>query len=63
MHPVGLLVANNVYSFDEIVQSYLPFLPLFLFPEGFLNGMLITVFIGIRPHWLKTFDEESYLNR
>ncbi|MFO1433304.1 MAG: energy-coupling factor ABC transporter permease [Candidatus Competibacteraceae bacterium] len=60
---VGLLVANNVYSFDEIARSYLPFLPLFLFPEGFLNGMLITVFIGIRPHWLKTFDDESYLNR
>ena len=60
---VGLLVANNVYSFDEMTQSYLPFLPLFLFPEGVLNGMLITVFIGIRPHWLKTFDDESYLNR
>ncbi len=60
---VGLLVANNVYSFDEMVQSYLPFLPLFLFPEGVLNGMLITVFIGIRPHWLKTFDDESYFNR
>lgn len=58
---VGLLVAAGIYPFDRIAAEYLPFLPLYLFPEGVLNGMLTTVFIGLRPHWLKTFDDESYL--
>ena len=31
--------------------------------EGMLNGMLTTVFIGLRPQWLITFDDDSYLKR
>ncbi len=60
---VGVLVAGNAYPLNRIASEYLPFLPLYLFPEGFLNGMLATVFIGLRPQWLKTFDEHSYLQR
>lgn len=58
---VAVLVAAEAYTFARIAQEYLPFLPLYLFPEGFLNGMLTTVFVGLRPQWLKTFDDESYL--
>jgi len=58
---VSLLVATNTYTLDRIAGEYLPFLPLYLFPEGVLNGMLTTVFIGLRPQWLKTFDDQSYL--
>jgi len=60
---VGLLVMTEAYPYARIAAEYLPFLPLYLFPEGFLNGMLATVFVGLRPQWLKTFDDESYLNR
>jgi uncharacterized membrane protein len=58
---VGLLVQTGIYPMDRISQEYLPFLPLYLFPEGMLNGMLTTVFIGLRPQWLITFDDDSYL--
>jgi uncharacterized membrane protein len=60
---VGLLVLTEAYPYARIAAEYLPFLPLYLFPEGFLNGLLATVFIGLRPQWLKNFDDESYLNR
>ncbi|MCB1775799.1 MAG: energy-coupling factor ABC transporter permease [Candidatus Competibacteraceae bacterium] len=58
---VTLLVATETYTFARISREYLPFLPLYLFPEGLINGMVITVLIGLRPDWLKTYDDERYL--
>lgn len=56
------LIASDTYLFSRIAEEYLPFLPLYLFPEGLLNGMLTTVFVGLRPEWLRTFDDKSYLS-
>jgi uncharacterized membrane protein len=58
---VILLVATETYSFNRISSDYLPFVPLYLFPEGLINGMTITALIGVRPDWLKTYDDEIYL--
>ncbi|MFZ1829094.1 MAG: energy-coupling factor ABC transporter permease [Candidatus Competibacteraceae bacterium] len=58
---VTLLVVTEAYTFARISNDYLPFLPLYLFPEGLLNGMTITALIGLRPDWLKTYDDERYL--
>ena len=56
-----LLVFTETYTFARISHDYLPFAPLYLFPEGLLNGMITTVLIGVRPDWLKTYDDELYL--
>ncbi len=56
-----LLVATETYGFHRISSDYLPFVPLYLFPEGLINGMTITALIGVRPDWLKTYDDEIYL--
>ncbi len=56
-----LLVVTETYTFARISNDYLPFLPLYLFPEGLINGMTITALIGLRPDWLKTYDDERYL--
>lgn len=53
----------DAYSFERMATEYLPFLPLYLFPEGLLNGMLTTVFVALRPDWLKTFDDEAYFGK
>jgi uncharacterized membrane protein len=58
---VILLVTADVYSFARISDEYLPFVPLYLFPEGLLNGMMTTALIGLKPGWLKTYDDETYL--
>lgn len=57
---VGVLVLLDAYSFSRIAREYLPFLPLYLFPEGLMNGMLTAVFVGLKPEWLRTFDEARY---
>ena len=58
---VMLLVSAEVYTFARISAEHLPYLPLYLFPEGFLNGMLTTVLIALKPDWLKTYDDAIYL--
>ena len=58
---VILLVATETYTFARISDEYLPFIPLYLFPEGVLNGMMTTALIGLKPDWLKTYDDETYL--
>ncbi len=58
---VILLVVTDTYTFARISGDYLPFVPLYLFPEGLLNGMITTALIGLKPDWLKTYDDEIYL--
>jgi len=56
-----LLAATGVYESAWLAGQYLPYLPLFLFPEGVLNGMVTTVLVGLRPQWLESFDDDIYL--
>jgi uncharacterized membrane protein len=60
---VGLLHLAEVYDWDRIHQTYLPFVPLILFTEAFLNGLLVTVLVAVRPDWVWTFDDARYLYR
>lgn len=36
---------------------------LFLFPEGFINGTIVTAFSVFKPELVKTFNDEFYLSR
>lgn len=38
-----------------------PLIFLVLFPEGFINGMIVTTLAVFYPHLLKTFDDRYYL--
>jgi len=44
----------------EALQNW-PLLVLILFPEGFINGMIVTTLTVFYPHLVKTFDETHYL--
>ena len=39
-----------------------PFVLLLMFPEGFINGMLVTAFTVFYPDVVKTFDDDFYLS-
>ncbi len=58
---IGLQVALGLQDGLRFYEQYLPFLPLYLFAEGFLNGVLTTALIGVKPEWLKTFDDDKHL--
>ena len=40
-----------------------PLIFLMLFPEGFINGMLVTALTVFYPDVVKTFDDDYYLNQ
>ena len=58
----GLLLSAEAYSLQEISDTYLLFLPLMFFPEAVLNGWLISIMVGFKPHWVGSFSDEEYLH-
>ena len=57
----GVLVAAGVVAPDYLWREYLPFLPMLLLSEGFINGAAIAVLVATRPTWVWTFDDRRYL--
>lgn len=56
-----LLVVAGAYEWDYLATEYLPYFLLLGFSEAWLSGMLMTLFVIYRPHWVCTFDDASYL--
>ncbi len=50
----------GVYSFAELTHEYLQYLPLFMIPEGFVNGAFVTGLMVFHPDRLKTLDQRRY---
>lgn len=48
------------YSWEQLWHKYLMFMPLFAYPEGFINGTFIASMVAFYPRWLSHFDEQSY---
>jgi uncharacterized membrane protein len=58
---VGLLALVGTYTPERLMTEFLPFLPLYAFPEAVINGMLVTIFSVFRPGWMKTLHESTVL--
>ncbi|SHK08493.1 Uncharacterized membrane protein [Marinobacter antarcticus] len=55
-----MLWTSGVYEFSELVHNYLRYLPLFMIPEGFVNGAVVTGLMVFHPDRLKTLDQRRY---
>ncbi len=58
----GLLLWADAFSLQTLIDNYLLFLPLMFFPEAVLNGWLISIMVGFKPHWVGSFRDEEYLH-
>lgn len=58
---IAVLGVNGAYTLADMRRDYLAYLPLLAFPEGLLNGMLVTAFVMLRPEWLWTYSDARYL--
>jgi uncharacterized membrane protein len=58
----GLLLMADAYTLQRLSDTYLLFLPLMFFPEAVLNGWLISIMVGFKPHWVGSFRDEEYLH-
>lgn len=57
----ALLLCCSPYDWELIGNRYLPLLPMMVFAEGFVNGMLATSLVLFRPEWIGSFDDRRYL--
>ncbi|MBT8440766.1 MAG: energy-coupling factor ABC transporter permease [Gammaproteobacteria bacterium] len=57
----ALLVGSDQVSLVQLQESYLLILPLLMFPEAFINGMLVTGLVAFKPNWIPSFDDRIYL--
>lgn len=63
----GLLMAvllwfQGIYGWGKIVHEYVSYLPLIMFPEALMNGILMTGIMVFYPDWIRTFDAKAYID-
>lgn len=56
-----VLHGAGVLTWSDLVRGYLPFGLLLSFPEGFITGFLMSIFVVYKPEWVYTFRDEKYL--
>ncbi|KPK29666.1 MAG: hypothetical protein AMJ66_10115 [Betaproteobacteria bacterium SG8_40] len=56
-----LLLGSEQVSFSDLRESYLAILPLMMFPEAFINGLIVTGLVVFKPAWIASFDDDLYL--
>lgn len=57
-----LVMALGLYDFDIIWNNYLRVLPLLAFPEGVVNGMIMTALVLVTPGIVISFDDHHYID-
>lgn len=57
----AVMLMSETYPMETLIEESLQYLPLFMFPEMFVTGMLISIFVVYRPDWVLTFDDNRYL--
>ena len=63
MLSVSLLsYANALHDWPTIWHKYLKFLPVIIYPEGFLNGVIITAMVAFHAEQISCFNPRSYFN-
>lgn len=58
---IVLLSLVEAYPDAKLIAESLLYTPLFMFPEMFITGMLISIFVVYKPDWVVTFDDERYI--
>ncbi|PWB35332.1 hypothetical protein DCO48_02610 [Pseudomonas sp. SDI] len=58
---LGLLWADGLFAMPEWLEDFVGYLWLIIFPEAFINGMVISALVVFCPEWLETFNRTRYL--
>ena len=59
---LGLLWYDGLFAMPEWLEDFIGYLWLLIFPEAFINGMVISALVVFSPEWLKTFNRTRYLS-
>jgi uncharacterized membrane protein len=56
-----LSLMNNDLSSEMLGEYLLIYIPI-MYPEAFLTGAVISIFVIYKPEWISTFDDKRYLH-
>lgn len=59
---MGLLWFEGIFAMPEWLEDFVGYLWLIIFPEAFINGMIISALVVFCPDWLETFNRTRYLS-
>lgn len=59
---LGVLWLDGLYQMPPWLADFAGYLWLIMFPEAFINGMLVTGLVVFYPDWLETFNRTRYLS-
>lgn len=54
---------NEVHTLKMLEQSFIVYIPLMATPEGFINALLMTAILFLKPRWVSSFDGEHFIKR
>lgn len=57
----GVMYFGELHEWEKLMQSFLPYIPLMVFPEAFVNGMILLALVMFKPQWVSCFDDDHYL--
>ncbi len=58
---VAIMYYSGAYEFERLSFSFIPFIPLMIYPEAFINGLIIMSLVLMKPQWVSCFDDDMYL--
>ncbi|MET0612745.1 energy-coupling factor ABC transporter permease [Pseudomonas caspiana] len=59
---LGLLWHEGMFEMPIWLEDFAGYLWLIIFPEAFINGMVISALVVFSPEWLETFNRTRYLS-
>ncbi|MBC3365077.1 energy-coupling factor ABC transporter permease [Pseudomonas sp. SWRI154] len=59
---LGLLWHDGLFAMPYWLEDFIGYLWLIIFPEAFINGMVVSALVVFSPEWLETFNRTRYLS-
>jgi len=53
---------NDIYPWVKIQREIITIIVLTIFPEGLLNGILLSAIMVFYPDWIRSFDAKAYID-
>ena len=58
---LGVLWVDGLFPMPPWLGDFVGYLWMVIFPEAFINGMIVTALVVFYPDWLETFNRSRYL--
>ncbi len=58
-----ILLMTSTMDSNFLLHNYLPAYLLIIFPEAFITGGVLTLFVVYKPQWVLSFDDDLYLKK